>query len=78
MYQSLDGRLTLTLTFFSGVSPLSGRFVAVFPTAGDMFHNSSQKKYWIFKSEDEIELMRCKANQKFRNKALESRKVSCD
>uniref|UniRef100_A0A668W697 Cyclin-H n=1 Tax=Oreochromis aureus TaxID=47969 RepID=A0A668W697_OREAU len=39
-----------------------------------MFHNSSQKKYWIFKSEDEIEHMRCKANQKFRNKALESRK----
>uniref|UniRef100_A0A3Q0SLX1 Cyclin-H n=1 Tax=Amphilophus citrinellus TaxID=61819 RepID=A0A3Q0SLX1_AMPCI len=41
-----------------------------------MFHNSSQKKYWIFKSEDEIEQMRFKANQKFRNKALESGKVS--
>uniref|UniRef100_A0A3P9CAL4 Cyclin-H n=1 Tax=Maylandia zebra TaxID=106582 RepID=A0A3P9CAL4_9CICH len=39
-----------------------------------MFHNSSQKKYWIFKSEDELEHMRCKANQKFRNKALESGK----
>ncbi|XP_030593025.1 cyclin-H isoform X3 [Archocentrus centrarchus] len=39
-----------------------------------MFHNSSQKKYWIFKSEDEIEQMRFKANQKFRNKALESGK----
>ncbi|XP_071338805.1 cyclin-H [Trachinotus anak] len=39
-----------------------------------MFHNSSQRKYWIFKSEDEIEHMRCKANQKFRNKILESGK----
>ncbi|XP_076587984.1 cyclin-H isoform X2 [Chaetodon auriga] len=39
-----------------------------------MFHNSSQRKYWIFKSEDEIEHMRYKANQKFRNKILESGK----
>uniref|UniRef100_A0A3P8TMS3 Cyclin-H n=1 Tax=Amphiprion percula TaxID=161767 RepID=A0A3P8TMS3_AMPPE len=39
-----------------------------------MFHNSSQRKYWIFKSEDELEHMRYKANQKFRNKALESGK----
>ncbi|XP_040898060.1 cyclin-H isoform X1 [Toxotes jaculatrix] len=36
-----------------------------------MFHNSSQRKYWIFKSEDEVEHMRFKANQKFRNKILE-------
>ncbi|KAK2902216.1 cyclin-H [Channa argus] len=39
-----------------------------------MFHNSSQRKYWIFKSEDELEHMRRKANQKFRNKILESGK----
>ncbi|XP_018524821.1 cyclin-H isoform X1 [Lates calcarifer] len=39
-----------------------------------MFHNSSQRKYWIFKKEDELEHMRCKANQKFRNKILESGK----
>lgn len=41
-----------------------------------MFHNSSHKKFWIFKSEDEVEHMRYKANQKFRNKILESGKVS--
>ncbi|XP_028269331.1 cyclin-H isoform X2 [Parambassis ranga] len=39
-----------------------------------MYHNSSQRKYWIFKSEEELEQMRCKANQKFRNKTLESGK----
>ncbi|KAE8292299.1 Cyclin-H MO15-associated protein p34 p37 [Larimichthys crocea] len=39
-----------------------------------MFHNSSQRKYWIFRSEDELELMRRKANQKFRNKILETGK----
>ncbi|TWW60036.1 cyclin-H [Takifugu flavidus] len=39
-----------------------------------MFHNSSHKRFWIFKSEDELEHMRCKANQKFRNKILESGK----
>nr|XP_046242941.1 cyclin-H [Scatophagus argus]XP_046242942.1 cyclin-H [Scatophagus argus] len=39
-----------------------------------MFHNSSHRKYWIFKSEDEIEHMRYKANQKFRKKTLESGK----
>ncbi|CAG07899.1 unnamed protein product, partial [Tetraodon nigroviridis] len=39
-----------------------------------MFHNSSHKKFWIFKSEDEVEHMRYKANQKFRNKILESGK----
>lgn len=41
-----------------------------------MFHNSSHKKFWIFKSEDELEHMRHKANQKFYNKALESGEVS--
>ncbi|XP_068166384.1 cyclin-H [Antennarius striatus] len=39
-----------------------------------MFHNSSHRKYWIFKSEDEVEHMRIKANQKFRNKIVESGK----
>ncbi|XP_051279741.1 cyclin-H [Dicentrarchus labrax] len=39
-----------------------------------MFHNSSQRKYWIFSSEDEVEQMRYKANQKFRNKIAESGK----
>ncbi|XP_019949438.1 cyclin-H [Paralichthys olivaceus] len=37
-----------------------------------MFHNSSQRKYWIFHHEDEVEHRRCKANQKVRNKILES------
>lgn len=41
-----------------------------------MFHNSSHRKYWIFRTEDEVEHMRYKANQKFRNKILESGKVS--
>ncbi|KAM9360304.1 cyclin-H isoform 1-T1 [Symphorus nematophorus] len=39
-----------------------------------MFHNSSHKKYWVFRSEDEVEQRRYKANQKFRNKILESGK----
>ncbi|XP_035514070.1 cyclin-H [Morone saxatilis] len=39
-----------------------------------MFHNSSQRKYWIFRSEEEVEHMRQKANQKFRNKTVESGK----
>ncbi|KAK5871337.1 hypothetical protein PBY51_004222 [Eleginops maclovinus] len=39
-----------------------------------MFHNSSQGKYWILKNEDDIEQKRCKANQKFRHKILESGK----
>ncbi|XP_038125729.1 cyclin-H [Cyprinodon tularosa] len=39
-----------------------------------MFHNSSQKKFWTFKNEDELEKMRCMANEKFRRKALESGK----
>lgn len=41
-----------------------------------MFHNSSHKRFWIFKSEDEVEHMRFQANQKFRNKIMESGKVS--
>lgn len=41
-----------------------------------MFHNSSHKRFWIFKREDEVEHMRSKANQKFRNKIKESGKVS--
>lgn len=39
-----------------------------------MFHNSSHRKFWIFKSEDEVELLRCEANQKFCKKILESGK----
>lgn len=39
-----------------------------------MFHNSSHRKYWVFDSEDTVEKMRCKANQKFRNKILASGK----
>ncbi|XP_029295152.1 cyclin-H isoform X1 [Cottoperca gobio] len=39
-----------------------------------MFHNSSQGKFWIFKSEDEVEQKRYKANQKVRNKIIESGK----
>lgn len=37
-----------------------------------MFHNSSHKNYWIFKNEDELELLRCEANQRFCKKILES------
>lgn len=40
-----------------------------------MFHNSSQRKYWTFQSEDELEHLRCKANQKFRQKIHETDKV---
>nr|ACQ58676.1 Cyclin-H [Anoplopoma fimbria] len=39
-----------------------------------MFHNSSQGKYWIFLNEDDVEQKRYKANQKSRNKILESGK----
>ncbi|KAL0979745.1 hypothetical protein UPYG_G00189050 [Umbra pygmaea] len=39
-----------------------------------MFHNSSQKKSWTFKNEDELEQLRHKANQKYRNKMLASGK----
>lgn len=37
-----------------------------------MFHNSSHRKCWIFKNEDELELLRCEANQKFCKKMLEN------
>ncbi|XP_055080333.1 cyclin-H isoform X2 [Periophthalmus magnuspinnatus] len=37
-----------------------------------MFHSSSHKTYWIFKSEDELELLRCEANQKFCKKIMET------
>ncbi|XP_037536589.1 cyclin-H [Nematolebias whitei] len=39
-----------------------------------MFHNSSQRKYWTFKSEDELEQMRVGANEKFRKTVLETGK----
>lgn len=37
-----------------------------------MFHNSSHKNYWIFKSEDELELLRCEAHQRFCKKVFEN------
>ncbi|RVE68345.1 hypothetical protein OJAV_G00090670 [Oryzias javanicus] len=40
-----------------------------------MYHNSSQSKYWIFRSEAELDQKRCSANEAFRNKALESGKA---
>lgn len=40
-----------------------------------MFHNSSQRKYWTFKSEDDLEQMRVSANEKFRKTVLETGKV---
>ncbi|CAL1615909.1 unnamed protein product [Knipowitschia caucasica] len=43
-----------------------------------MFHSSSHKKYWIFRSEDELELLRCGASQKFRKKLLETVKPVSD
>ncbi|XP_071755803.1 cyclin-H [Centroberyx gerrardi] len=39
-----------------------------------MFHNSSHRKYWIFDTEDNVELLRCEANQKARNKMIASGK----
>ncbi|KAM9823234.1 cyclin-H [Syngnathus typhle] len=39
-----------------------------------MFHNSSQRKYWTFNNEDELEQLRYEANQKFRKKIKESGK----
>uniref|UniRef100_A0A672FGQ3 Cyclin-H n=1 Tax=Salarias fasciatus TaxID=181472 RepID=A0A672FGQ3_SALFA len=39
-----------------------------------MFHNSSQRRYWTFNREDELEKKRYNANQKFRMKAKESGK----
>uniref|UniRef100_A0A8C7XNY1 Cyclin-H n=1 Tax=Oryzias sinensis TaxID=183150 RepID=A0A8C7XNY1_9TELE len=40
-----------------------------------MYHNSSQRKYWIFKSEAELEQKRCSANEAFRKKVIESGKA---
>lgn len=42
-----------------------------------MYHNSSQRKYWIFKNEAELDQKRCSANEAFRNKVIESGKVGC-
>ncbi|XP_076853807.1 cyclin-H isoform X3 [Brachyhypopomus gauderio] len=39
-----------------------------------MYHNSSQKKYWIFDKEATLDQFRYEANQKFRSKALALRK----
>ncbi|KAF4074415.1 hypothetical protein AMELA_G00239130 [Ameiurus melas] len=39
-----------------------------------MYHNSSQKKYWTFSKEANLENLRLEANQKFRVKALSLRK----
>ncbi|XP_072244195.1 cyclin-H [Leuresthes tenuis] len=39
-----------------------------------MFHNSSQSKHWTFRSEEEVEKMRCRANEKFRTKTMQSGK----
>ncbi|KAM9446343.1 cyclin-H isoform 1-T2 [Clarias gariepinus] len=39
-----------------------------------MYHNSSQKKYWTFNKEANLEDLRLEANQKFRSKALSPRK----
>ncbi|KAF5906665.1 cyclin-H isoform X1, partial [Clarias magur] len=39
-----------------------------------MYHNSSQKKYWTFNKETNLEDLRLEANQKFRSKALSLRK----
>lgn len=55
--------------------PILDSFAVIFFAGAVMFHNSSQRKYWIFKSEDELEHLRRKANQKFRHKLVESGKV---
>ncbi|XP_057687008.1 cyclin-H [Corythoichthys intestinalis] len=39
-----------------------------------MFHDSSQRKYWTFNSEAELEQLRHEANQKFRTKIKENGK----
>ncbi|KAK0131465.1 Cyclin-H [Merluccius polli] len=39
-----------------------------------MYHNSSHKKFWIFDTEDAVELLRCEANRKFRSKMSTSGK----
>lgn len=40
-----------------------------------MYHNSSQRKYWTFSKETNLDSLRLEANQKFRAKALSVRKV---
>ncbi|KAG2466872.1 CCNH protein, partial [Polypterus senegalus] len=40
-----------------------------------MYHNSSQKKYWTFISEDELVRLRVKANERFRSKLLATEQV---
>lgn len=42
-----------------------------------MYHNSSQKKYWLFENEASLEKLRYDANQKFRSKIMTSGKVVC-
>lgn len=43
-----------------------------------MFHNSSQKKFWTFDNEEELEKLRYEANRKYRNKILASGKPGID
>jgi len=41
-----------------------------------MYHNSSQKKFWTYDTEETLDKLRLEANQKFCSKALSSGKVS--
>ncbi|CAL8346695.1 unnamed protein product [Lota lota] len=41
-----------------------------------MYHNSSHRRFWIFDNEDALEILRCQANLKCRNKMSTSGKVS--
>lgn len=41
-----------------------------------MYHNSSQKKFWTFPKEEDLETLRFEANQKFRAKVLGSGKAA--
>ncbi|XP_063051339.1 cyclin-H [Engraulis encrasicolus] len=43
-----------------------------------MYHNSSQKKFWIFENEASLERKRFECNQKFRSKTLASGKSYSD
>ncbi|NXY91413.1 CCNH protein, partial [Alcedo cyanopectus] len=40
-----------------------------------MYHSSTQKRYWTFGGEEELEQRRAEANRKFRSKAMGSGKV---
>lgn len=42
-----------------------------------MYHNSSQKRFWLFENEASLEKLRYDANQKFRSKIMSSGKVGC-